>query len=324
MKILFLAHHKWPHVGGVEKHVHELSKRLKVMGERVIIISEEDIEYPHAKFFGLLYIWFWLFRNRKLIENADVIHCHDVFIWYLPFRFLYLKKPVYITFHGYEKYPIPKKSLILHKIAERLTKGNIYIGDYIKKWYRMKKGIVSYGAVDLMKFHPSEKRKYDYEGVFVGRLGDQCVVLRYAEAIRILRRKGIKFDLLIIGDGRNRSKIEKDFDVLGWKNNPEKYFSKARFGFASRYLSIIEFMAAKKLVFATYPDPLHEDYLKMSPFAKWIIIEKDPRKLSLKIEDALRNLKKNSKNVEVAYEWVKEQTWEKMANEYISLYHNIK
>ncbi|KKQ93581.1 MAG: hypothetical protein UT19_C0010G0025, partial [Candidatus Woesebacteria bacterium GW2011_GWB1_39_10b] len=30
MKVLFLTRLYWPHVGGVEKHVYEIGKRLKV------------------------------------------------------------------------------------------------------------------------------------------------------------------------------------------------------------------------------------------------------------------------------------------------------
>ena len=84
-----LARHKWPHVGCVEAHVRELDKRLKIKGESVKIISEEDIRFPKIKFLGLLYIWFWLFKNRMLIGWADVVYCHDVFIWDLPFSILH-------------------------------------------------------------------------------------------------------------------------------------------------------------------------------------------------------------------------------------------
>jgi len=37
-------------------------------------------------------------KNRQLLQNADIIHCHDVFYWYLPFRFLYPHKPVFTPF----------------------------------------------------------------------------------------------------------------------------------------------------------------------------------------------------------------------------------
>lgn len=147
MKILFLTHHKWPHVGGVEKHVYEVTKSLERGGHKVTIISEEDIKYPHIKLLGLIYIWFWLFSNRKLIENADIIHCHDVFIWYLPFRFLYPSKKVFTTFHGWEGiWPIPWKNIYFKRLAAKLSDGTIAVGKYIEKYYGIEANKIIYGG----------------------------------------------------------------------------------------------------------------------------------------------------------------------------------
>lgn len=147
MKILFLARYKWPHIGGVEKHIQRVASSLKRLGHKIIIISEEDIKYPHIKFLGLLYIWLWLFKNRKLIEQADIVYCHDVFIWYLPFRFLYPSKPVYTTFHGWEGiWPIPPKNVLLKRLAAKLSWGTIAVGKYIEKYYGIRADKIIYGA----------------------------------------------------------------------------------------------------------------------------------------------------------------------------------
>lgn len=147
MKILFLTRRAWPQIGGVEKHVREVGLRLEKKGYKVRIISEKDVKYPQIKFTGLLYIWYWFFRNRKLIENSDIIHCHDVFIWYLPFRFLYPKKLVYVTFHGWEGiWPIPKSSILLRKLATKLACGTFVVGDYVMKYYGIKASKILYGG----------------------------------------------------------------------------------------------------------------------------------------------------------------------------------
>ena len=107
MNILFISHYKWPHIGGVEKHIKEISEILVKNGHNVKVVSEEDIKQPRIKFFGLIYIWYWFFKNISLIYKSDIVHVHDVFIWYLPFRFLFPFTKVFITFHGWEgKYPI--------------------------------------------------------------------------------------------------------------------------------------------------------------------------------------------------------------------------
>ena len=148
MKILFLAHHKWPRIGGVERHIRAIGDRLQVTGNKVTTISSEDIKPPHIKFFGLLYIWYWLLlRSRKLIIDSDIVHIHDVFIWYLPFRFLFPRKKVFITFHGWEgKYPIPLWNILNKKLANYLCNGSIVVGKYIEKHYGIKADHIIYGA----------------------------------------------------------------------------------------------------------------------------------------------------------------------------------
>ena len=148
MNILFIAKHKFPHIGGVEKHVYEVSREIVKKGHRVKIISGEDIKYPKVKFVGLFYIWFCFFTNRKLIEKADVVHIHDVFIWYIPFRFIYPRKPVYTTFHGWEGvWPIPWKNIITKRLASRLSWGTIAVGRYIEKYYGVRTDKIIHGAI---------------------------------------------------------------------------------------------------------------------------------------------------------------------------------
>ena len=180
VNILFFSRLFHPHIGGVEKHVLEVAKRLVAKGNKVVVITEElrteDIPvYLQSKkkiprheivnsieiyrvpvgkdnWFKKFRIWKCLWDNKKLIEESDIIHCHDVFFWYLPFRFLFFKKPVYTTFHGYESYPLKSKFIVVHKISERLSRGNICIGDFIKKWYGTKPDYVTYGAVEISNF----------------------------------------------------------------------------------------------------------------------------------------------------------------------------
>ena len=149
MNILFLTHHKHPRVGGVERHLKFLISNLKSTNTDIVIktISEEDIKPPHIKIFGLLYIWYWLFKNRELITRSDLVHIHDVFIWYLPFRFLYPIKKVYITFHGWEGvYPIPLWNILNKKVANYLSNGSIAVGKYIEKYYGVKADNIVYGG----------------------------------------------------------------------------------------------------------------------------------------------------------------------------------
>lgn len=337
MKILFLCRLYSPHIGGVEKHVAEISRMLRADGHKITIITErydeklKDYEVEngihiyristgHQNKLKKIIIWKEIFKIRRLIADADIIHCHDVFFWYLPFRSMFLSKPVYTTFHGYESYPIKKKAILIRKLSEKLSWGNICIGDFITKWYGTKPGYISYGAVTVQNVKTQKLASKKDSAVFIGRLDEQTGILTYTKAVEIVQKKRPGFTLSVVGDGKYKSKIDKKFSVLGFQKEPEKYYPKYHFAFVSRYLSILEAFAARKLVFAVYDNPVKEDYLRMAPFAKWIVIEKDPQTLVEKIEYYLDHPAEEKELIEHSFEWVKDQTWEKLIGQYKELW----
>jgi len=349
MKILFLTRLFYPHIGGVEKHVSEVSKVLIEKGHRVIVITEkhaetlkdreriEDIEVyriPVGKnewSFGKLRInfkkfeiWLWLFRNRELIQNADIVHAHDVFFWYFPFLFLYPRKKVFVTFHGYESYPLKSKDIIMHKVSEKLSMGNICIGDFIQKWYGTKPTYVTYGAVGIFNFQFSIFNKTRKKSaVFVGRLDEQTGFLTYLEAVKKIREKFPDFKLTVFGDGKFKKKIEGEIEFKGFVNNAQEEIGKYGIVFASRYLSILEAMAAKKPVIAVYDSPIKEDYLKMSPFAKYIIVVNSAQEVAGKVISLLNDPDESRVMIDKSFKWAKNQTWENLGALYLRLWNKI-
>ncbi|MDZ4228483.1 MAG: glycosyltransferase family 4 protein, partial [Candidatus Levybacteria bacterium] len=330
----------YPHIGGVEKHVLEISRLLIEGGHKVTIVTEQNssklnpnetvegirvIRIPKLKEgkFKKFQIWKWLWNNSRLINDADIIHCHDVFFWYLPFRFIFPLKKVFTTFHGYESYPLKFKNVLMRKISEKLSMGNICIGDFINKWYGTKPTHTSYGAAKI----PSQKLQAPNiirkeSALFIGRLHEQTGILTYVKAIKEMRKKNPNFDFLVIGDGVLKNKISGEIKTLGSISNAIKYFKDYNFAFVSRYLSILEAMAAKRLVFAVYDNPIKEDYLKMAPFAKYIIISGSSSELVSKMSFYLNNdnAREKEKMVEKAYAWVKKNTWKEMVNTYLKLW----
>ncbi|TSC84069.1 MAG: glycosyltransferase, group 1 family protein, partial [Microgenomates group bacterium Gr01-1014_16] len=92
-------------------------------------------------------IWQWFFHHLNLLFSTDIIHIHDVFFWILAFRAFLIHPKIFITFHGYEgSGPPGQKQIFWHKLAGFLTRGNICIGDFHKKWYKVNPTFVSYGA----------------------------------------------------------------------------------------------------------------------------------------------------------------------------------
>ncbi|MEK7571952.1 MAG: glycosyltransferase family 4 protein [Patescibacteria group bacterium] len=336
MSILFFCRRFYPQIGGVEKHVLELSKQLLQRGHQVSVITEsfsgakqqETIsgiqvyripvrkEGRSKKF----YLWSYLLKKRELIQKADLVHCHDVFFWYLPFRFLYPEKPVYTTFHGYESYPIKKKAILIRKLSEKLSWGNICIGDFITKWYGTKPTFVSYGAVNLANNKRQIAKVKSSSAVFIGRLDEQTGIREYLNAFNLVKKQIPGFTMLVVGDGKERKLVEKKTNVLGFKKDPERYFAPYHFAFVSRYLSILEAFAAKRLVFALYDNPVKEDYLRLAPFADTIVIAKNAQELAEKVLYYLKHPEKEKKLISKSFTWVGKQTWENMAELYLNLW----
>jgi len=305
LKILFLTNYFYPHVGGVEKHVHEIGRKLSDKNQKITIITEkfdkklknEEIvqgikvvrfTYPHTKFLGLVSIWFWLLKNRNLIEQADVIQCHDVFIWYLPFRFLYPNKPVYTTFHGWEEvYPIPRKNIFLKRLAQKLSFGTIAVGKYIEKYYGIKANKITYGAAKNIS---TPTHKENNKIVYVGRLDKNTGLLKFLRWLKENKKYSVDF----CGDGNLRRECKKYGTIYGF-TDPGPFYQKAQLCVPGGYLSALEALNYNCQIKLFWDNKVKEDYWKMSPFVK-----KD------------------------AVSWAKEQTWGKLANEYLDLYNSTK
>jgi len=346
MTILFFSRLFYPHIGGVEKHVLEISKILVKNGYKIIIFTEQfdrklklydttagidiyRISVGKDNWFKKFRIWRELWKYRNLIRGANVVHCHDVFFWYFPFRFLFPNKPVFTTFHGYEtKFPPAKFAILIRKISEKLSFGNICVGDYIKKWYGTTPTFVTYGGVEIRnsKFEIRNKFKTQISKpkiVFIGRLEEDTGALIYLKALELMRQKKIDFEFEACGDGFLKRSVEQYGKVHGFLKDLKKYIERADIVFTSSYLSILEVMKHKKLVFAVYDNPLKEDYLKMAPFAKWIVVENSLAKVVEKIEYFIKQFEEKEKALANAYQWASKQTWGKVADIYLRLWRRF-
>ena len=242
MKILFLSKHKYPHIGGVEKHIQEIGERIENLGHSITTISEEDIKPPHIKYLGLFYIWYWLFKNRKLITNSDIVHIHDVFIWYLPFRFIYPRTKSFVTFHGWEgKWPLTYWSILNKKIANKLSSGSIAVGNYINKYYGIKTDYVIHGGVTSLRQGYDRQAKTLNSIVYLGRQDIDTGINEFKEWFKLQSKK---YQVKYITN----------------EPSPEKYLKTAQYCVPAGYLSYLEAKnnGCKILTFAN--NPLKVDY----------------------------------------------------------------
>ena len=344
MKILMITASFFPHQGGVESHVKRVSEELIKMGHEIGVLTpktdenQKDYEkineivifrYPRK---STLRTFFWLFKNRNIISGYDIIHCHDFtsFVFrYLPFLFIFPSKRVFITFHGFEgKQPIPQNIKTLRKISEKLTKGNICIGEFILKWYGTKTDYISYGAVDNILNH-DEKDVEKNSILFVGRLEKDTGILEYLKTLKILKeRYGFDYCFHVCGDGTLREYIKSYSEKNNLKIHlhgfidPSNIFKKCSFAFVSGYLTILEAMIRKKLVFSIYENEIKKDYLILMPNSKkTMVISSSAEDLAKQMTYHFKNPSLIQKKVEAGYNFAKNQTWEKVANLYLDLWN---
>lgn len=302
MKILFIARLYLPHIGGVEKHIKEVGGSLVRGGNKITILTEkynenlkdnESIDkikiirlfYPHVKYLGILIVWFSIWKNRKLILEADVVHVHDVFIWYLPFRFLYPKKKVYLTAHGLEfDNPMSIVSIWQKKLAVKLSSGTIGVGEYLKKYTGVTFNKIIYGGVFPKR---NNLKKIKNSITYLGRLNQDTginVFLNWA-------KKNPNYTIRFCGDGPLRNKCERLGKVYGFITDVDQFLLKSEYCVPGGYLSALEALNCGCKLKLFWNSRIRGDIWRNSPF-----IEKD------------------------AIYWARKQTWDKLANEYLDLY----
>jgi len=346
MKIVMIAPQFYPHIGGVEKHVLKISEDLTKVGYEISVLTVKYENTPNSDVFNNIAIyripdakiylkWFYIFKYMKLLKQADIVHCHDysTFIfWYLPFRLIYLKKSVFITFHGFEGLiPIPRHIIFLRKISEKLTKGNICIGDFIPKWYGTNPTMVLYGGVDLPKCTSDIKYSITdgLKVIFIGRLEEDTGIKEYLSALVILKSKyNLDISGYICGNGSLRECIKKELNIhgiriemLGFVSSPEVYLQKCQFAFVSGYLGILEAMAYKKLVLNIYTNELKKDYLRLMPNASNMMITVDsPEELAEKMVYYFNHPSEMEQLMTNAYKFAAEHSWGSVTDSYVKLW----
>jgi glycosyltransferase involved in cell wall biosynthesis len=342
-EILMLTPRYSPAVGGVEKHVATLSRLLKRHGYRITILTAKHIEdlpstdvidgnriirlpFKWDKNPFLSYIWF--LKNRKLIQSKSVIHIHDTmpFLqWYLPLRIIFRSNPVFLTFHGYEKDPVPKIFVILRKLARRLSRKVLCIGEFINKIYSVQCDMNSVGAVEYQR-SVTQKRS---GAVFVGRLERDTEIETYIESIHLLEKeKGVRMHLTLCGSGSIAKDLKEyanylnvEIELLGIVKDPMKILSTKEICFAGGYLSILEANASGTPTIAISKSHLKNQYFKAMRKAGGIIsIQSSAEGIMREISRLRENPSLVESISKAGIDFAKSMTWEAMLNLYLELW----
>lgn len=331
-RILVITPSYSPRLGGVEKHVWQTSRLLQKNGWRVSLVTQHfpdlaerekkegialhRFSFPKLRFFGLLVIWWRLLGLWREVAQADVVHIHDVFIWYFPLRFLFWNKPVITTFHGWEGvYPVPRKNIFIRKIAVALSSKTVAVGKYLEKYYRFTANEVLYGAVET----PRVLGKKEDLLLYVGRLNYDTGLPVLLQALQSGAWKG---RMVFCGDGLLREQAEQLGEVQGFVD-PRPFLKKAKVVFAGGYLSVLEAFAYQCAVIAAEKNPLKKDYFLLSPFSTWITLVRTPKEVARELAQMRGSSARQKAVVDSASRWARQQTWQSITDTYQKLYSEV-
>lgn len=330
MKIIMFCDSFYPQIGGVEKHVYNLAKELVMENNDVTVIAKtkqndlkfnieginvEKITYYNKK--QLMKVWKRLFSKFQQFKEADIIHFHDFYtlmFWFLPLS-IFFRKKIYITFHGYESFPIKKRYIIYRKICSKIAKKSIIIGEFINKWYKCNILNISYGGCIIRDNKVINKTK---DIVYVGRLDKDSFILKLLESIK--NTPNISFNLDIYGKGEYLSKINKyDFvNYMGETNEIEEILPQYKVCLTNGYLSILEAIAAECIPICYYDNQLKYDYYSMTPFSEVIRAHNNIKKMSLDIINSLEEYDK--KYIETKKFKISEYSWNELCKYYLTIW----
>jgi glycosyltransferase involved in cell wall biosynthesis len=342
--VLFLTPAFPPHIGGVEKHTSRVSQELLTKGYKVTVVTRKSQRTDNSfeNLNGLqvyridkknpLTLSWWLYRNKRYFQRVSIIHCHDLetlIFWLMPARFLFLHSKVFLTLHGFDRYPIPLWTKLLRKFGLKLVKSSICVGSFIERWYGLKCNSVIVGGVNIPDEFPSVPSQ-SIIATFVGRIAEDTGFSVYIEALNILKKKGIEIILHVCGNGPLRTEMEKrcsdlalDVRFNGFVRNPEIFIQKTRYVFATGFLSILEGMANKRAVFCVYENEMKKDYLASIPDApNTVFISSNPESLAKTLMWVLKNPEKERLFVERGRLFAESQGWGRIGELYHQLYQS--
>lgn len=274
----------YPYIkGGGEKRFYEIGKRLKQRGYEVHfygmklwkgkdIIKKEGMYYHGICKAVPLYdnkkrtikeaISFGLASFRLLKENFDIMDCCGFpYFSMFPAKLACLikGKPLYSTWHevwGKEYWLsyIGKKGYcgyLIEKLASKLPNKIIAVSEHTKNKLintlkvNPKKIIIIPNAIDIKKINSVKSSEEKSDIIFAGRLLDYKNIDILIKAIKILAGKNPKIKCIIIGDGPEKSNLQKLTNQLDLKNNI--IFK----GFIEDYNYVLSLMKSSKVFVST-------------------------------------------------------------------------
>jgi hypothetical protein len=204
------------------------------------------------------------------------------------------------------------------------------IGDFIPKWYNTHADVVSYGGVDVGLYGSITERcdQLPLRLAYVGRFERDSGVLELVEAVRLhCKSSGRALELHLFGRGSLESELARlaPTDLLSLTVSPpvgnlRDVLRSFPIIFASGYLTMIEALCARRIVFAYYDNPLREDYLRLHPAAGSMFICGSADDVTDALAKCEQRIRWACEFSEPGWRWAREQSWDKLALQYTALW----
>ncbi|HBN06083.1 MAG TPA: hypothetical protein DD434_09915 [Bacteroidales bacterium] len=253
MKILQVAPHFKPYVGGQEIYIYNLSKKLVEMGHSVhVITSNYPKSFKYEQIDGITIerkkmfmrplrnpISLGFFDIGKIANNYDVVHIHNLYAFSSLVATYYKTKldfPLILTTHGKLNFGVNYKDFLVKQYSKKvaskiLDRVNLitvfsesqrqYIGSY--EHNILSKIKILPNAIDLDLFKDLDANFCEDEGncftfLYVGQLIKRKGLKWLINAFRLLvdsydNEKQLK--LVLVGDGQQRENLEKMVKKMG-------------------------------------------------------------------------------------------------------------
>ena len=283
-QILMMAQRYKPHIGGVEKHIEQISESLGKKNYTVTVLTTRDsdslpefeksepaniIRFPKTMERDPFQLARWFRAKKEMMQKFQIVHCHDfvpILLWTPPFHFILPAHPVFATFHGYERDPVPLRFKYLRKGSEHLIRGSICIGSFIEKVYGANCIFSPLGAVRTSGKRATGKN----HALYVGRLENDTPIVSYVKALgQVAEKYKINMMFTACGEGSLKEQLEEycqDNGIparfLGSVADPTQHYLNADIALAGGFLSILEAMSYGIPVIAYSGTVLKHQYYK--------------------------------------------------------------
>uniref|UniRef100_A0A7C3IDA7 Glycosyltransferase family 1 protein n=1 Tax=Gracilinema caldarium TaxID=215591 RepID=A0A7C3IDA7_9SPIR len=376
LHIAMLSSFYFPHVGGTERYVHDLSYALTERGHRVTIFShfpgpaqKEDnspiqvIRIPAI--WGPAYSPILAPQPKRMLSNMDIIHSHAPPFFFLNHAAKVQNIPQVLTYHCDIEVPERLGLIDLPQEPKQILDHYFYKSTrlHLKKIDRIVTTTKSYAetsetlsgfpytvipiGIHTVKYRDQLERckargcvRKETEILFVGRLVATKGLWFLLEAMDILKTKGVKAHLTIVGTGEEllslklfvtTHNLEDMVSFAGQVDDQDLFdlYSSASLFILPSFVRLEAFGIVQLEALAMGVPVIASDMPGVNEVVQrsgggWLVPPKDPSALAERIQYALEHREERLARAQQGLEYIyKNCDWSVISEQFENLYYEV-